>query len=50
MIALQAEELVKVLTDLEHAASFDAVVREKIAALPPEVSDATALTKLQGGC
>ena len=41
-----AEELIKALTDLESSASSDAVVREKIAALPPEVSDVSLLEKL----
>ncbi|XP_048778100.1 regulation of nuclear pre-mRNA domain-containing protein 1B-like isoform X2 [Ostrea edulis] len=41
-----AEELVKRLSDLEHSASSDAAVREKIAALPPEVSDVNHLTKI----
>lgn len=41
-----AEELVKRLADLEHSASSDAAVREKIAALPPEVSDVNHLAKI----
>ncbi|KAJ8303032.1 hypothetical protein KUTeg_019428 [Tegillarca granosa] len=41
-----AEELVKRLCDLEHSASSDAAVREKIAALPPEVSDIQHLSKI----
>lgn len=41
-----AEELVKRLADLEHSASSDAAVREKIAALPPEVSDINHLSKI----
>ncbi|CAC5357516.1 RTT103 [Mytilus coruscus] len=41
-----AEELVKRLSDLEHSASSDAAVREKIAALPPEVSDVNHLAKI----
>jgi regulator of Ty1 transposition protein 103 len=45
---LQAEELVKRLSDLEHSASSDAAVREKIAALPPEVSDVNHLAKING--
>lgn len=44
----QAEELVKRLCDLEHSASSDAAVREKIAALPPEVSDIQHLSKISG--
>jgi len=43
-----AEELVKALSDLENSASSDAAVRERIAALPPEVSDASLLEKLTG--
>ena len=34
--------------ELESAATSDAVVREKIASLPDEVSDVSLLTKLQG--
>lgn len=34
--------------DLEISASSDAVVREKIASLPPEVSEVNLLTKLEG--
>ncbi|XP_041376080.1 regulation of nuclear pre-mRNA domain-containing protein 1B-like [Gigantopelta aegis] len=41
-----AEELVKRLCDLETSASSDAAVREKIAALPPEVSDISHLEKI----
>ncbi|XP_062570515.1 regulation of nuclear pre-mRNA domain-containing protein 1B-like isoform X2 [Saccostrea cucullata] len=41
-----AEELVKRLADLEHSASSDAAVREKIAALPPDVSDINHLSKI----
>ncbi|KFM69885.1 Regulation of nuclear pre-mRNA domain-containing protein 1B, partial [Stegodyphus mimosarum] len=33
--------------DLENCPSTDAVVREKIASLPPEVSDITLLEKIQ---
>ncbi|KAK8771485.1 regulation of nuclear pre-mRNA domain-containing protein 1B isoform X1 [Amblyomma americanum] len=39
--------LIKALTDLENTASSDAVVRERIASLPPEVSDASLLEKIQ---
>lgn len=42
-----AEELIKALQDLENCPSTDAVVREKIASLPPEVSDITLLEKVQ---
>ncbi|XP_035204453.1 regulation of nuclear pre-mRNA domain-containing protein 1B-like [Stegodyphus dumicola] len=41
------EELIKALQDLENCPSTDAVVREKIASLPPEVSDITLLEKIQ---
>lgn len=43
----EPEELVKVLQDLENSASSDAVVRERIANLPPEVSELSALAKLE---
>ena len=46
--APSAEELVKALSDLENSASSDAAVRERIAALPPEVSDVSLLEKLTG--
>ncbi|PRD32060.1 UNVERIFIED_CONTAM: Rprd1b [Trichonephila clavipes] len=42
-----AEELIKALQELENSPSTDAVVREKIARLPPEVSDITLLEKIQ---
>lgn len=41
-----ADELIKALNDLENSASSDASVRERIAALPPEVSDVSLLEKL----
>ena len=44
----QPEELVKCLQELENSASRDAVVREKIAALPQEVSDIKKLDDLTG--
>ncbi|KAK7505635.1 hypothetical protein BaRGS_00002906 [Batillaria attramentaria] len=44
---VDAEQLVKSLSELEHSASCDAAVREKIAALPPEVSDIGHLEKIQ---
>lgn len=44
---VDAELLVKSLSELEHSASCDAAVREKIAALPPEVSDIGHLEKIQ---
>jgi hypothetical protein len=34
--------------DLENSASSDALVREKIASLPPEVSEIGLLSKLEG--
>ncbi|XP_076470124.1 regulation of nuclear pre-mRNA domain-containing protein 1B-like isoform X2 [Babylonia areolata] len=45
--SVDAEELVNRLSDLEHSASCDAAVREKIAALPLEVSDIAHLEKIQ---
>jgi len=42
-----AEDLIKALQELENSPSTDAVVREKIASLPPEVSDITLLEKIQ---
>jgi len=42
----EPEELIKALQDLENAASSDAEVREKIARLPPEVSEASKLDQL----
>ncbi|GFT17845.1 regulation of nuclear pre-mRNA domain-containing protein 1B [Nephila pilipes] len=41
------EELIKALQELENSPSTDAIVREKIARLPPEVSDITLLEKIQ---
>lgn len=38
--------LIKALADLENTASSDAAVRERIARLPPEVSDASLLEKI----
>merc|ERR1712020_272056 len=43
----EPEELIKALQDLENSASSDAVVREKIARLPPEVSETSHLGKLE---
>lgn len=43
----EPEELVKVIQELENSASSDAVVRERIANLPPEVSELSALAKLE---
>ena len=42
----EAEELTNALLDLENSASSDAVVREKIASLPPEVQDVSLLEKI----
>ncbi|GFN74349.1 regulation of nuclear pre-mRNA domain-containing protein 1b [Plakobranchus ocellatus] len=44
---VDAEDLVQRLSDLENSASCDASVRERIAALPPEVSDISVLDKIQ---
>ncbi|XP_078485048.1 regulation of nuclear pre-mRNA domain-containing protein 1B-like [Ciona intestinalis] len=41
-----ADELAKVLMELENSASSDAVVREKIASLPPEVQDISRLERI----
>ncbi|XP_067652398.1 regulation of nuclear pre-mRNA domain-containing protein 1B-like [Haliotis asinina] len=43
----EADSLIKRLSDLESSASSDAAVREKIAALPQEVSDISHLDKIQ---
>jgi len=43
----EPEELIKALLDLENSASSDAIVREKIASLPPEVSEIALLSKLE---
>lgn len=42
----EPEDLIKVLQGLENSASSDAVVREKITNLPPEVVEISMLTKL----
>ncbi|XP_063244707.1 regulation of nuclear pre-mRNA domain-containing protein 1B [Bacillus rossius redtenbacheri] len=42
----EPEELVKALLDLESSASSDAAVRERIAKLPPEVSEVSLLSNL----
>ncbi|XP_025017655.1 regulation of nuclear pre-mRNA domain-containing protein 1B [Tetranychus urticae] len=44
---IDPEELISALHELEHSASSDANVREKIASLPPEVSDASLLKKIR---
>nr|CAD7267702.1 unnamed protein product [Timema shepardi] len=43
----EPEELIKALSDLENSASSDAAVRERVANLPPEVSELSYLTKLE---
>jgi len=43
----EPEELISALQDLENSASSDAVVREKIAKLPPEVSEVSKLDGLK---
>jgi len=40
--------LICLLQELENSASSDAIVREKIASLPPEVSEIALLSKLEG--
>lgn len=42
----EPEELIKMLQDLEEAASSDAVTRERITRLPPEVSSLETLSKI----
>lgn len=43
----EPEELIKALTELENSASSDAVVRERIANLPAEISEISSLSKLE---
>ena len=43
----EPEILIKAIQELENSASSDAIVREKIARLPPEVSETGHLDKLQ---
>ncbi|XP_017058872.1 regulation of nuclear pre-mRNA domain-containing protein 1B [Drosophila ficusphila] len=43
----EPEELIKALTSIENSASSDAVVRERIAKLPPEISEISCITKLE---
>jgi len=43
----EPEELIQALQDLENSASSDAVVREKIAKLPPEVSEVSKLDSVK---
>ncbi|XP_031781850.1 regulation of nuclear pre-mRNA domain-containing protein 1A isoform X2 [Nasonia vitripennis] len=42
----ETEELIKALMELENTASSDAAVRERIASLPPEVSEVSLLANL----
>lgn len=42
----EPEELIKMLQDLEEAASSDAMTREKITRLPPDVSSLDSLAKI----
>ena len=48
MIFFQPDELVRRLQDLENSATQDALVREKIANLPTEVTDPTFIDKVNG--
>lgn len=43
----EPDELIKMLKELENSASSDATIREKIANLPPEVSELQLLSKLE---
>lgn len=43
----EPEELIKALLSLENSASSDANIRERIANLPPEVSELALLSKLE---
>lgn len=43
----EPEELIKALLELENSASADANIRERIASLPPEVSELSVLGKLE---
>ncbi|KAF9806738.1 hypothetical protein SFRURICE_011442 [Spodoptera frugiperda] len=43
----EPEELIKALLELEASASSDEAVRERIASLPPEVSEVQLLSKLE---
>lgn len=43
----EPEDLIKALANIENSASSDAVVRERIANLPPEISEISCLTKLE---
>uniref|UniRef100_A0A1A9VEC3 CID domain-containing protein n=1 Tax=Glossina austeni TaxID=7395 RepID=A0A1A9VEC3_GLOAU len=43
----EPEELIKALVKIENSASSDAIVRERIANLPPEISEISCLNKLE---
>ncbi|XP_005175234.1 regulation of nuclear pre-mRNA domain-containing protein 1B [Musca domestica] len=43
----EPEDLIKALISIENSASSDAVVRERIANLPPEISEVSCLSKLE---
>ncbi|XP_016982989.2 regulation of nuclear pre-mRNA domain-containing protein 1B [Drosophila rhopaloa] len=43
----EPEELIKALTNIENSASSDAVVRERIAKLPQEISEISCISKLE---
>lgn len=43
----EPEDLIKALMSIENSASSDAVVRERIANLPPEISEVSCLSKLE---
>lgn len=43
----EPEAIIKAILDLENSASSDATVREKIASLPPEVSDISLLDRVR---
>merc|ERR1712183_108597 len=43
----EPEELIQALQDLENSASSDAIVREKIAKLPPEVSEVAKIDSIK---
>ena len=45
---MQPDELVRRLQELENSATQDAVVRERIANLPTEVTDPTYIDKVEG--
>lgn len=43
----EPEDLIKALLSLENSASSDANIRERIANLPPEVSEIALLSKIE---